>query len=519
MHFCPRRYNINRYRGLLISFEANNETDINNAKILPNLKLIGNSRKTLKNKSISEINEENISEINQKGKLKYKAKTPNQTFLDKIKDYINKKKYNMNNFHKDNKSRNQSNLCFMKYHSQNTEGYLGRKEVNGVPFTFESLMVYNNLYSNKSEKKRHEIILDEFSRLRQYIERQPENKLIFIKEFLNKYYVECEKYEKSQLLSLCDFICYPDKYVMSSILKPYLDIKNMIIDLLNNISEINKKLGINNNKKNEENSNSNIISEVINNNNDNNKCNDKNIKNIIRYSSPNIIENNKNTNENNKINLKYKIKNRYDNSLTDDEELLKDAKKKLRDIEHQKKLHAPDKNYRFRHDLIIKDMDEEMKILKANFERTLYNHSFPIRNKYLPRNIATEENKISKIKNQITFSQFQKRPKNLKKVEEEINKTIFLTSTINKNNSAKFILMKKENEKIDNNKNNTNSIIKYTTDEIIKRLYYRPMKIHFGLNEVRKNNKITEYYALKLAKHSMFLKNINENNFTINNNI
>jgi hypothetical protein len=215
-------------------------SDINNNKKLPNLKLIGNSKKTLKNKSLSEINEENISEINQKEKLKYKAKTPNQTFLGKIKNYINKKKYNMNNFNQDNKSRNQANLCFMKYHSQNTEGYLGRKEVNGVPFTFESLMVYNNLYSNKSEKKRHEIILDEFSRLRQYIERQPENKLIFIKEFLNKYYVECEKYEKSQLLSLCDFICYHDKYVMSSILKPYLDIKNMIIDLLNNISEINK---------------------------------------------------------------------------------------------------------------------------------------------------------------------------------------------------------------------------------------------------------------------------------------
>jgi hypothetical protein len=248
-------------------------SDINNAKKLPNLKLIGNSKKTLKNKSLSEINEENISEINQKEKLKYKAKTPNQTFLGKIKNYINKKKYNMNNFNQDNKSRNQANLCFMKYHSQNTEGYLGRKEVNGVPFTFESLMVYNNLYSNKSEKKRHEIILDEFSRLRQYIERQPENKLIFIKEFLNKYYVECEKYEKSQLLSLCDFICYHDKYVMSSILKPYLDIKNMIIDLLNNISEINKKLGINNNKKDEENSN--IISEVINSNNDDNKYNDK----------------------------------------------------------------------------------------------------------------------------------------------------------------------------------------------------------------------------------------------------
>ena len=76
----------------------------------------------------------------------------------------------------------------------------------------------------------------------------------------------------------------------------------------------------------------------------------------------------------------------------------------------------------------------------------------------------------------------------------------------------------KEKENIYNKNNKANSMIKYSMDEIIKRLYYKPMKIGFGLNEVRKNNKITEYYALKLAKHSLFMKDINENNYFLKNN-
>ncbi len=504
------RYN-NLYTSSNITKNIKNKIDpINNMKLFPNLKTDKSQKKSLKNKCLSEAKkDENNNEMNKNENMKKNAKTPNQTFLGKIKDYLNQKKYNLNC---DIKSRNKIDLCYTKYNSQNSKGYLGRREVNGIPFTFESLMIHNNLYSNKSEKKRHEIILDDFSRLRKYIEAQPENKIIFIKEFLNKYYVESEKYETKKLLALCDFICYHDEYMMSSVLKPYLNIKNMIIDLLNNINEINKKLGIKENKLDE--NFDNIIYEKINNNN----------QNLIKYSSPNINEDNMNESEINKINLvrtcntKYIVNRKYENNLTDDGELLKNAKVKLRDLEHQKKLHAPDKDYRFRHDLIIKDMNQEMKLLKANFEKTLYNHSFPIRNKYLSRNHFKEEKKISKIKNQIIFSNFQKRPKNLKKVEEEINRKIYLSNIINKNNSAKFMLMKKEDEIIDNNKNNTNSMIKYSTDEVIKRLYYKPMKIQFGLNEVRKNNKITEYYALKLAKHAMFLKDLNENNFIINKN-
>jgi len=509
----------------------------NNIKLFPNLKEnqnINNINNSLKNISLyeerSEDNNYQNNNINNNETLKIKAKTPNQIFLNKTYELNNNKnKYKAN----DMKSRNKANLFLAKHHSQNTEGYLGRKEINGIPFTFESLMIHNNIYANKSEKKRHEIILDEFAKLRQYIERQPENKLIFIKEFLYKYYIEYDNYDKNQLLALCDFICYHDKYAISSVLKPYLDVKNMIIELLNNINEINNILRIKSDKNNDINNiNNNIILEEINSNNESVNTEEKALINLTRYSSPIKIENDKNINENIKINFyikdniqKNKLNNRYEQSLIDDEEALKNVKIRLRDLEHQKKLHIPDKNYQFRHDLIIKDMNKEMKILKNNFEQTLYNQPFPMRKNFQSKNnYISDEYKISKIKTPITFSQFQKRPKNLKKLIAEISNNLALSNKINKNNSERFMLMKNEKEKekekenIYNKNNKANSMIKYSMDEIIKRLYYKPMKIGFGLNEVRKNNKITEYYALKLAKHSLFMKDINENNYFLKNN-
>ena len=534
---CNNLYTSSNFTQKRINIIDNINNNNNNIKLFPNLKEnqnINNINNSLKNISLyeerSEDNNYQNNNINNNETLKIKAKTPNQIFLNKTYELNNNKnKYKIN----DMKSRNKANLFLAKHHSQNTEGYLGRKEINGIPFTFESLMIHNNIYANKSEKKRHEIILDEFAKLRQYIERQPENKLIFIKEFLNKYYIEYDNYDKNQLLALCDFICYHDKYAISSVLKPYLDVKNMIIELLNNINEINNILDIKIDKNNDINNiNNNIILEEINSNNESVNTEEKALINLTRYSSPIKIENDKNINENIKINFyikdniqKNKLNNRYEQSLIDDEEALKNVKIRLRDLEHQKKLHIPDKNYQFRHDLIIKDMNKEMKILKNNFEQTLYNQPFPMRKNFQSKNnYISDEYKISKIKTPITFSQFQKRPKNLKKLIAEISNNLALSNKINKNNSERFMLMKNEKEKekekenIYNKNNKANSMIKYSMDEIIKRLYYKPMKIGFGLNEVRKNNKITEYYALKLAKHSLFMKDINENNYFLKNN-
>ena len=499
----------------------NTEKNLNKMKVYSNLKNGKNINISLKTKFIKEgkirqNRERNkiqkIDSSNNNAEIKLNKIIQNTTFLSPN----NSNKNNLNIYR--NKSRNKSNLFMIKHHSQNIEGYLGRKELNGIPFTFESIMVHNNIYSNKSEKKRHEIILDEFIKLRHYIEGQPENKLMFIKDFLNKYHIEYEKYNKEKLLSFCDFLCYHDKNVIICFLKPYLDIKNMVHEILNNIDKINKLLGIEKDAKNNE-----IKEEVI--------PKENNYNELYKYSSPCMLENNlyinKRNMENNKI--KYYTKeslrqnHRYENNLTENEETLKETKIKLRDLEHQKKLHIPDKNYIFRNDLLIKDMNKEMNILKNKFEQTLYNRSFPIRNKYGSQDNYKNDNngneKESKIKNHIIFSQFKDKPKNMKKIEEDIFNNFILSNEKERNNSIKFILMKKENDIENNKKNNLSNLNKkYSMDEIIKRLYYKPMKIKFDINEVIRKNKITEYYALKLAKHNKFLNDINNNSYFLRNN-
>ena len=507
------------FRNNIKTYSKKDKNKKNNGKILPNVK--DNNNISIKNKILIEpliINKTNINE-----NIKIKSKTPNQTFLSKI--IFNKSNKNIIKY----KSRNKSNLNLIKHHSQNSEGYLGRKNLDGIPFTFEPIMIHDNIYSNKSEKKRHEIILDEFIKLREFIEGQPENKLNIIKEFLNKYYIEYEKYDINTLFSLCNFICFPDKNVISSILKPYLDIKTMITELLNNIDKINNSLGIekdDNNKK--SNPHIEIKEEIY-------PYKGKvNSGELYIYSSPNIDENNlnkKNSSENFKIKYytkenfrKKKYIHRYEKNLNENEENIKEIKLKLRDLEHQKKLHMPDKNYLYRNDLIIKDMNKEMNILKNNFEQTLYNRSFPIRKACKSQNNIKnyEIGKISTANENpcIIYSNNKDKNKNLKKIEEEILNAYIHSRKINKNKSTKLILMKKEDDCIlkNINKNNKSNIInKYSMDEIIKRLYYKPMKIKFDINEIRKKYKITELFALELAKHNKLLKDINNNNYFLKN--
>ena len=502
------RYNLNTYSNIEkdINININDSLKKNSFKYIINAnknkdKIISPKNKISndQNKKEENNNLENIIQINQKI---FQPKSNSSNYSNEIKSHsINA-----------NKSRNNNNLFLKHHNSQKSEGYLVRRELNGIPVTFEPIMVYNNLYSNKSEKKRHEIILDEFTKLRQYIERQPEKKFLFIKEFLKKYHIEYGNFSNNQLLSLCNFICFHDNNVISSILKPYLNIKNMIIELINNIYIVNNLLGIKQSMKNNE------IKEAINSEEMNSNEDNKYFEDLCRYSSPNYLENIENKNSEN-FKIKYYTKenvrkNKYENNITDNEEVLKEIKIKLRDLDHQKKLHYPDKNYPFRNDLIIKDMNKEMVLLKNNFEQSIYNKSFPLRKYLNTENNCNNDSVSSKIKNAITFSEFNKKPKNLKKIEKEIYNKFITTQRINNNNSNKFILMKKDDSFIKkNNISNIKNNNKYSMDEIIKRLYYNPMKIGFDLNQIKKSNKMTEYYALKFAKHNKFLIDINNNNY------
>ena len=509
---------------------SNINKDKNRSKISLEIRNRNMRRKKLNDKNI-----ENYFKSSYKI-IKIKSKTPNQTYA------VNKNNESTDTNYTISQSRNQKNILLPKTqsNSENVEGYLGRKDLNGVPYTFEPIMLFNNDYSNKSERKRHEIILDEFTRLRQYIERQPTNKLKFIKEFLKKYYVEYEKYTDEQLSSLCDFICYPDKIAISSILKPYLNIKDMINELIENIDKTNAMLGIKKNNKDKDKDNEikeeeetfdvERLGKYLKEENDNclitvKQFNNEDPQNLNRYSSPNLKENEKNNykaiceNKRKETVIKYLNKkynnNKYESNIAEEEEALKEAKIKLGDLSYQKKLFAPDKNYPFRYDLIINDMNKEMNILKYNLEQRLFFQKFPKRNIY---NSNKSNNLNIASKNIIMFSQYNKRPKDLNKIEEIINKVI----ADNKINSISngYINLPKDDSNQNNRLNtHTNSLGKYSMDEIKKRLYYNPMKIKFDLKEVRKNNKLTEYYALKLAKHNKFLKDLNDNSYFKNKNI
>ena len=119
------------------------------------------------------------------------------------------------------------------------EGFYGKKDTFGIPYFYDTSTIFNNEYANKSEKNRHEILLNEFSKLKTYLDRHPDKQLYLIKDFLTKFHIdEIEKYSKKQLLYLCSFISNADNTIFSRCLKPYLNIKNMIYDILNNPLEL-----------------------------------------------------------------------------------------------------------------------------------------------------------------------------------------------------------------------------------------------------------------------------------------
>ena len=162
-------------------------------------------------------------------------------------------------------------------------------------------------------------------------------------------------------------------------------------------------------------------------------------------------------------------------------------------------------------------MNKEMNILKYNLEQRLFFQKFPKRNIYnLTKANSNNLNMTSR--NKIMFSQYNKRPKDLNKIEEIINKVI-VDNKINSISNGYINLPKDDSNQNNRVNTQTNSLGKYSMDEIKKRLYYNPMKIKFDLKEVRKNNKLTEYYALKLAKHNKFLKDLNDNSYFKNKNI
>ena len=120
------------------------------------------------------------------------------------------------------------------------EGYFGRKEKMGIPYLFDTSIIFNNKYYNKSEKKRHENILNELYKLKGFLVGESSLQISTFKDFLNKYNIKnYELFSDEKIISICNTLKNKDKNFLISFLKPYLCNKDMIIDFFNTISTIN----------------------------------------------------------------------------------------------------------------------------------------------------------------------------------------------------------------------------------------------------------------------------------------
>ena len=247
LKFNPHIHHLKSKINALLASELNNSNKIkkikkNNLNIekinkdintisFYNIKFKKNSDKT-DNKNIDEkkktINKDNINIFNKEECI---------DILNKIRIYNDKEK----------KRRKKDK----KYYENNVrEGFFGQKDTYGVPYYYDTSIIYKNEYANKSEKKRHEILLNELNKLKTYLKRQPDKRIHLIKDFLRKFHIdEIEKYNNRQFLNLSDFILNANNSTMSNALKPYLNIKNMLYDVLNNSVDINNFYSEDNNSK------------------------------------------------------------------------------------------------------------------------------------------------------------------------------------------------------------------------------------------------------------------------------
>ena len=231
----------------------NDSSDLNQKLILTNLKQTKNDENLKKTSQISK--EENYLFNSSKEISKVPDKNDStifsfQAFNNTIKKsdvhFKNHPEYkdksilnweNITNFcmkYCDNKSKRKKN------NFNNRRFYYGRKNVSGLPYFYDISCTYMNEYGNKSEHSRHEYIVDQINKLRSYMEKSPENKIIILKDFLIKHNIkDVDKLTNYKLMSMIKFFEQEDIYKISSLLKPYLNNKDMLNDILENSQNLN----------------------------------------------------------------------------------------------------------------------------------------------------------------------------------------------------------------------------------------------------------------------------------------
>ena len=148
-----------------------------------------------------------------------------------------------NNFLKTNKT---IDFCENVDKKNINQGYYDHKLNIKFPFLYEPTIILKKTYGNKSERKRNESILTEFNQLKNYLLKNKGKQIPLIKDTLNKFKINAEKYNTKKLLFLCDFICQFNN-IYENKLKQFSSIKEICLYILENTEICNNYLIISNN--------------------------------------------------------------------------------------------------------------------------------------------------------------------------------------------------------------------------------------------------------------------------------
>ena len=462
-----------------------------------------------------------------------------------------------------------------KYFNNKRNFYFGRQKISNLPYVYDISSTYMNNYYNKSEHKRHEILIDELCKLRAYLLKYPNNNNIeIIKDFLMKNNIQnLEKYSNFDLLQLEKFVCQEDIYKINSLLKPYLHVKDMIYDILENSIALNNKfsgfkfntsidkllnkinIGKNNenNKNNKNNKNYNSSSKIYDKFNKNGTNTFLNVKNstIFENKSKYYRNNNKkfyiseldysiNSNDNNDSFVNSLIE-KNNNNEEDDEEKCEEIKNKNHKefISYSKKrkelldsigIYINRKPYLNNN---VKDLYSSplLKKNKKHYYKKEFNNSkmyknninylqLPkINNKMIP---YYKPNKLLLAPDKNYSSNFHLLLKDisneLKDFENVYHQKLDMIGNRNssQNNSRILNSQNKNNIKTLNHSQScklfdNNDIERIKKMEAINRLYYGKKSIKIDLNDIQKKHKLTEYIALANAKTHIKNYIINDN--------
>ena len=399
------------------------------------------------------------------------------------------------------------------------EGYFGRRMKTDVPCLFDISSTFYNNYSNKSEKERHEVILNELNKLKAFLFNDRKNKIQIFKNFLIRFnYKDIEKLSEEQILSICDFICINDNEILFHLIKPYLKSKDIIAELINNLVVLTTE---NKDKTLEGKTDKFDSQDIINNKDDGSllktKLRKNGVKNLIKSKKLSKTQNyfyNKMKREtyNSPLYIPFKSHREMENkTLKKNFFDLSNTNSLLKFLNYQKKIQLPNKYYSLDNNLLINEISKEIRELKNNFDMSIHNNQIKkfalfkkkgISQSSLNDNKKKSEFKINDDKNIFSKTSIQFNKKANQKKDEKIKPNINIIS-LNKKNLDKLKNIASHSKTMDKK---VNKKIEKDLDKINERMYYKAINYEFGYKQIKDFYKITEVAALNFAKKKKFDK-------------